>query len=50
VSGAIRQVDPQAQIGMDINAENVRWGNYVLQQLAGYYDRNNILDKPNVIL
>lgn len=38
VSGAIRQVDPQAQIGMDINAENVRWGNYVLQQLAGYYD------------
>ena len=38
VSGAIRQVDPQAQIGMDINAENVRWGNYVLQQLAGCYD------------
>jgi hypothetical protein len=38
VSGAIRQVDPQAQIGMDIDAENVRWGNYVLQQLAGCYD------------
>jgi len=38
VSGAIRQVDPQAQIGMDIYAEHVRWGNYVLQQLAGYYD------------
>lgn len=38
VSGAIRQVDPQAQIGVDINAEHVRWGNYVLQQLAGYYD------------
>ncbi len=38
VSGAIRQVDPQAQFGMDINAENVRWGNYVLQQLAGCYD------------
>ena len=38
VSDAIRQVDPQAQIGMDINAENVRWGNYVLQQLAGDYD------------
>jgi hypothetical protein len=38
VSKAIRQVDPQAQIGFDINAKNVRWGNYVLQQLAGYYD------------
>jgi hypothetical protein len=38
VSDAIRQVDPQAQIGMDIDAENVRWGNYVLQQLAGCYD------------
>ncbi len=38
VSGAIRQVDPQAQIGMDIYAEHVRWGNYVLQQLTGYYD------------
>ncbi len=38
VSGAIRQVDPQAQIGMDIYAEHVRWGNYVLQQLAGCYD------------
>ncbi len=38
VSGAIRQVDPQAQIGIDIYAEHVRWGNYVLQQLAGCYD------------
>jgi hypothetical protein len=38
VSDAIRQVDPQAQIGMDIDAGNVRWGNYVLQQLAGNYD------------
>ena len=38
VSGAIRQVDPQAQIGLDIYAEHVRWGNYVLQQLAGCYD------------
>jgi hypothetical protein len=38
VSGAIRHVDPQAQIGMDIDTGNVRWGNYVLQQLAGYYD------------
>jgi hypothetical protein len=38
VSDAIRQVDPQAQIGMDIDAGNVRWGNYVLQQLIGHYD------------
>jgi len=38
VSQAIREVDKQAQIGFDIASENVRWGNYVLQQLAGYYD------------
>jgi hypothetical protein len=38
VSSAIRQMDPQARIGMDIDSENVRWGNYVLQQLAGSYD------------
>jgi hypothetical protein len=38
VSDAIRRVDPQAQIGMDIYAEHLRWGNYVLQQLAGCYD------------
>ena len=38
VSSTIRQVDPQAQIGMDIDAQNVRWGNFVLQQLAGCYD------------
>jgi hypothetical protein len=38
VSAAIRQADPQAQIGIDIYAEHVRWGNYVLQQLAGCYD------------
>ncbi|MCL5279320.1 MAG: hypothetical protein M1376_05390 [Planctomycetes bacterium] len=38
VTDAIRQVDRQAQIGMDIDTENVRWGNYVLQQLAGCYD------------
>ncbi len=35
---AVREADPQAQIGMDIDTENVRWGNYVLQQLAGCYD------------
>ncbi len=38
VSRAIRQADPQAQIGMDINPEQVRWGNYLLKQLAGDYD------------
>ena len=38
VSRAIREVDPQAQIGMDINAEQIRWGNYVLKELADSYD------------
>jgi hypothetical protein len=38
VSSAIRRADPQAQIGMDIYAEHVRWGNYVLKELAGCYD------------
>jgi hypothetical protein len=38
VSDALRPADPQARIGLDIDAQNVRWGDYVLQQLAGYYD------------
>jgi len=38
VSHAIRQVDAQAQVGMDINSGQVRWGNYLLKQLAGDYD------------
>ncbi len=38
VSRAIRQADPQAQVGMDINSEQVRWGNYLLKRLAGDYD------------
>lgn len=38
VSRAIRKADPQAQVGMDINPEQVRWGNYLLKQLAGEYD------------
>ncbi len=38
VSDAIRRVDPKAQIGVDVYAEHVRWGNYVLRQLAGSYD------------
>ncbi len=38
VSGAIRQVDAQAQLGMDIYPDHVRWGNYLLKELAGSYD------------
>ncbi len=38
VSGAVREADAQAQIGMDIYPEHVRWGNYLLKQLAGQYD------------
>jgi hypothetical protein len=38
VSDAIRKVDRQAQIGMDIYPDQVRWGNYLLKQLAGHYD------------
>jgi hypothetical protein len=38
VSEAIHRVDPQAQIGLDIYAQHVRWGNYVLKELAGDYD------------
>lgn len=38
VSRAIRKTDPKAQIGVDIHSHNVRWGNYLLKQLAGDYD------------
>ena len=38
VSRAIRKVDPDARIGFDICHDNVRWGNYLLKQLAGDYD------------
>jgi hypothetical protein len=38
VSRAIRQADPKARIGVDIDAEQVRWGNYLLKALAGTYD------------
>jgi alpha-L-arabinofuranosidase len=38
VSRAIRQADPKARVGIDINPEQVRWGNYLLKQLAGDYD------------
>ncbi len=38
VSRAIRDVDPQSQIGLDIHSEQTRWGNYLLKQLVGDYD------------
>ena len=38
VSGAVRAVDPAAQIGVDINRDDVKWGNYLLKELAGDYD------------
>ena len=38
VSTAIRAVDPQAQIGVDIHRDDVKWGNYLLKQLAGDYN------------
>lgn len=38
VSRAIRGADPKAQMGVDIHPHNVRWGNYLLKELAGDYD------------
>ncbi|MEI8289276.1 MAG: hypothetical protein WCH99_07370 [Verrucomicrobiota bacterium] len=38
VAQAIRAVDPRAQLGVDIHPTNVKWGNYLLRQLAGEYD------------
>ena len=38
VSRAIRDADPKAQVGVDIHSHNVRWGNYLLKELAGDYD------------
>ena len=38
VSHAIRKADPKARIGFGICIDNVRWGNYLLKQLAGDYD------------
>ena len=38
VSRAIRAVDSHAQIGVDIDHDNVKWGNYLLKELAGDYD------------
>ena len=38
VARAIRKVDPKAQLGVDICRDNVRWGNFLLKELAGDYD------------
>lgn len=38
VSDAIRAAHPTGQIGIGIAPDNLRWGNYVLQQAAGHYD------------
>jgi hypothetical protein len=38
VARSIRQVDAKAQLGLDIHRDNVKWGNYLLKQLAGEYD------------
>jgi len=38
VSAAIRAVDPQAQLGMDVHQDDQKWGNYLLKELAGDYD------------
>ena len=38
VSRALRAVDPKAQLGVDIHRDDVKWGNYLLKQLAGDYD------------
>jgi hypothetical protein len=38
VAAAIRQVQPQAQIGLAIAHRSDAWGNYVLKQAAGHYD------------
>ena len=38
VSKAIRQVHPDARIGMPIEHRSPAWGNYLLKQAAGHYD------------
>jgi len=38
VSAAIREVQPDSQIGIAINPGSLTWGNYVLKQTAGFYD------------
>ncbi len=38
VSSAIRAADPAAQVGVAINAQNLKWGQWVLKRAAGQYD------------
>ena len=38
VSEAVREVQPDSQIGVAINPGSLVWGNYVLKQAAGFYD------------
>lgn len=38
VSAAIREVHPQAHVGVAIHSHNQKWGNYVLKRAAGSYD------------
>jgi len=38
VARAVRKADPRAQLGVDIHRDDVKWGNYLLKQLAGDYD------------
>jgi len=38
VSDAVRAAHPDGHIGVGIAPDNLRWGNYVLQQTAGHYD------------
>jgi len=38
VSKAIREVQPDAQIGMSINSSDIQWANLVMKEAAGYYD------------
>ncbi|MFC1715797.1 hypothetical protein ACFL6S_19165 [Candidatus Poribacteria bacterium] len=38
VSAAIREVQPDSQIGIGIHPRSLPWGNYVMKQAAGFYD------------
>jgi hypothetical protein len=38
VGKAIRQVHPDARVGMPIDHRSPAWGNYLLKQAAGHYD------------
>ncbi len=38
VSPAIKQAQPDALVGISIEGNHARWGNYVIQATAGHYD------------